>query len=301
MRRANSALGVGFAGCYVIAMKKMVALVFGLALALGCNETTVIINGGDGGSGGEAGAAGSGGSAGSGGNSGSGGSAGSGGMGGDAGSGGSGGEAGSGGSGGSAGSGGDGGSGGGAAAECTPETELADCGVKSCDPRTSACTTTDVGSRETCETCVADSECGEVGSPSEEHRCVAMFYPPGERFPDDETGFCLKVFAPGGCEQPYAIRISDRESLSGDPLESYCGINEDLATCEAVRALINNERCDGGNDQECPQPSGLCREVGNLQNRCSYACSGVAQCDEAPNPGSTCGSSGGSDKYCGGG
>jgi hypothetical protein len=103
MRRANSALGLGLAGCYVIAMRKMAALVFGLALALACNETTVIINGGDGGSGGEAGMTGSGGSAGSGGNSGSGGSAGSGGMGGDAGSGGSGGEAGSGGSGGSGG------------------------------------------------------------------------------------------------------------------------------------------------------------------------------------------------------
>jgi hypothetical protein len=81
-------------------MRKSAALVFGLALALGCNETTVIINGGDGGSGGEAGDGGSGGSAGSGGTSGSGGSAGSGGMGGDAGSGGSGGEAGSGGIGG---------------------------------------------------------------------------------------------------------------------------------------------------------------------------------------------------------
>jgi hypothetical protein len=91
-------------------MRKMAVLVFGLALALGCNETTVIINGGDGGSGGEPGAAGSGGSTGSGG---SGGSAGSG---GEAGSGGSGGDAGSGGvsgSGGGAGSAGSGGIGGG--------------------------------------------------------------------------------------------------------------------------------------------------------------------------------------------
>jgi hypothetical protein len=100
-------------------MWKMAALGFGLTLALGCNETTVIINGGDGGSGGEAGMTGSGGSAGSGGASGSGGSAGSGGMGGgmggEAGFGGdagSGGVSGSGGGAGSAGSGGIGGGGG---------------------------------------------------------------------------------------------------------------------------------------------------------------------------------------------
>ena len=107
----------------------------------------------------------------------------------------------------------------GACVECTAATEAEDCGVKSCDPRTSECTTTDVGSRATCETCVADSECGEGGSGSVEHRCVEMFYDDG-RYLDSNTGFCLKVFSPGGCEQPYAIRITDRESLSGDPLES---------------------------------------------------------------------------------
>jgi hypothetical protein len=184
--------------------------------------------------------------------------------------------------------------------ECTPDTEGTDCDGTSCNPASFTCTDTDVGSLETCEECVADSECGLDGSPSEEHRCVEMFYPTGERFLDDKMGFCLKVFAPGGCEQPYAIRISDRESLSGDPLQSYCGINETLATCSAVRALKENKACPSGEDSECPE-SGLCRDVGGLSNRCTYRCRDVVECKEPELPGWTCGSSGsGGDEYCGG-
>jgi len=192
--------------------------------------------------------------------------------------------------------------------QCTPGTEDVDCGGKSCDPATFMCTGMKVGSLETCQECVADSECGENGSASEAHRCVEMFYPVGERFPDSETGFCLKVFAPGECAQPYAIRISDRESLSGDPLESYCGINETLATCLAVRALKErlNERCSNGDD--CPE-SGLCRDVGGLPDRCTYHCASVVEClenDPEGTPGSTCDSSGAGGAggagvpYCGG-
>ena len=184
--------------------------------------------------------------------------------------------------------------------KCTPATEAVDCGGTSCDPLKRECTETTVGSLETCQECVADSECGENGSASEAHRCVEMFYPVGERFPDGETGFCLKVFAPGGCEQPYAIRISDRESLSGGLLESYCGIYETFATCPAVRALKENETCQGGEDSECPE-SGLCRDVGGLPNRCTYRCRDLVECKEPELPGWTCGSSGsGSDDYCGG-
>ncbi len=190
--------------------------------------------------------------------------------------------------------------------ECTPDTEDVDCGGKSCDPLTGACTDTEVGSLETCEECVADSECGEDGSASEAHRCVEMFYPVGERFPDSETGFCLRVFAPGVCEQPYAIRIPDRRSLSGDPLQSYCGINETLATCPAVRALDRNESCP------CPE-SGICRNVGGLSLKCTYHCEieGVNAIECLPDnptgrPGTNCDSSGAGGAggaggaYCGG-
>jgi hypothetical protein len=185
--------------------------------------------------------------------------------------------------------------------DCTAETEATSCvNDKSCNPATRQCTNTTVGSRAVCETCVADSECGDDGAPSEAHRCVEMFYQ-GERFPDDDTGFCLKT-TEGGCERPYAITLFDRPSLSEPSVErDYCGINEDLATCPAVRALEQDQQCPGGTDEECPQPSGLCKKVGDLENRCSYLCSDLVECKSAPVPGSTCGSSGsGGDDYCGG-
>jgi hypothetical protein len=123
------------------------------------------------------------------------------------------------------------------------------------------------------------------------------------RFPDDTMGFCLKIWAPGECQQPYAIRISDRPSLSDSEPRSYCGINEELATCPAVRALEANQTCPGGEDDECPK-SGICENVGGLANRCTYPCASVVEClENEPDgrPGSTCGSSGsGGNDYCGG-
>jgi hypothetical protein len=187
--------------------------------------------------------------------------------------------------------------------DCTAETESTTCvNDKSCNPETGQCTNTTVGSRDVCETCVADSECGDDGAPSEAHRCVEMSYQ-GERFPDDDTGFCLKT-TEGGCERPYAITLSDRPSLSEPSVErDYCGINENLATCPAVRALEHDQQCPDGRDDECP-PSGVCREVGSLPKRCTYPCASLIEClpDNPPGrPGSTCGSSAsGGEDYCGG-
>ncbi|MGB5704727.1 MAG: hypothetical protein WBM48_18040 [Polyangiales bacterium] len=104
----------------------------------------------------------------------------------------------------------------------------------------------------------------------------------------------------GGCERPYAITLRDRGTLS-EPSSSddYCGVNEELATCPAVAALVADERCPNGTDEEC-ETSGICRQVGNLQNRCTYLCGLPAQCP-ADAPADTCGSSGsGGDDYCGG-
>ena len=177
--------------------------------------------------------------------------------------------------------------------ECTPANEASDCLGTSCDPRTFACTETNVGSRETCEPCVADSECGEEGN-----RCVLMEYE-GQPYPDPLTGFCLKsIELAGSCTNPYRIVIR-RTSLSGAAADDYCGINEDLATCEAVRALLADEPCNPENgDSDCPQPSGLCRELPGVLDRCTYLCGSVVEC---VTPGATCGSSGsGGDDYCGG-
>lgn len=185
--------------------------------------------------------------------------------------------------------------------DCTPESEAETCsGFRACNPRTEECTDVQVGRLDVCEQCVSDSQCGDDGNVSEAHRCVPMFYETMDnRFPDGETGFCLKVFSPGGCEQPYAIETSERTSLSGDPPATYCGINETLATCPAVRALDQNQGCPLGEDMECPE-SGLCRDVGGLPDRCTYLCVIPAQCP-AGSPADTCGSSGGGgDDYCGG-
>lgn len=173
--------------------------------------------------------------------------------------------------------------------ECTAENESA-CGDNSCNPATNTCTTTPTGSLEACESCVADSEC------EADHFCVPMTFQSEER-----GGYCLKTNS-GGCDQPYSIDLSGRTTLSGESGHIYCGINEALATCEAVFALMDNQTCNGPTD--CPE-GGLCRKVGSLVgNRCTYECSGPVQCDESPNPGSTCGPGVDPDPvtpdYCGG-
>lgn len=184
--------------------------------------------------------------------------------------------------------------------DCSPATESETCSDgKSCSAITRTCTDTTVGSLGTCEACVADSECGDNGAPSTAYRCVRMDYPVGTPFPDEMTGFCLKT-TEGGCERPYSITLFNQPSLSEPNVqEDYCGINEALATCPAVRALEYDEKCPNGTDEEC-EPSGLCRQVGNLQYRCTYLCGLPVQCPAAA-PADTCGSSGsGGDSYCGG-
>lgn len=185
--------------------------------------------------------------------------------------------------------------------DCTPGTESDTCANDmSCNPATRECTNTQVGSLDVCEECVADSECGDEGEPSEAYRCVPMFYA-GERFPDEETGFCLKSIALGGsCSNPYRIVLT-RPSLSGGAPDDYCSINEELATCPAVRALLSDTECDPANgDEDCP-PAGICRELPGDLNRCTYLCSDLVECKNPPAPGSTCGaSSSGNGDYCGG-
>jgi hypothetical protein len=184
--------------------------------------------------------------------------------------------------------------------DCTPASEAESCpGQRSCNPATEQCTETRVGSLDVCEACVADSECGVDNQPSADYRCVPMYYPaPPNRFPDQDTGFCLKT-TEGGCERPFSITLFDRPTLT-DPLsqDDYCGMNELLVACPAVRALILDVQCPGGTPEECPT-SGLCEKVGDLDDRCTYACDVDQQClpvgnPANPNPGSRC------NNYCGG-
>ncbi len=175
--------------------------------------------------------------------------------------------------------------------ECKPLSEALDCGSTSCNPATFECTETVRGSRIVCESCVSDSDCGA------DLACVPMWFGDTPR----ATGYCLYPTDPGPCEQPFAYSTPDaRESLSGAAATQYCGVNEELTTCEAAWDLINNKPCEG--DEDCSTLGGLCRDVGNLGQRCTYECTFAAQCLPPGEEGSTCGDAGGNaeEKYCGG-
>jgi hypothetical protein len=175
--------------------------------------------------------------------------------------------------------------------ECKPVSEALDCGNTSCNPATFECTDTIRGSRIVCESCVSDTDCGV------DRACVPMFFDGSPR----STGYCLYPTDPGPCEQPFAYSTPDaRESLSGAAAAQYCGVNEQLTTCEATWDLINNEPCEG--DEDCSVLGGLCRDVGNLGQRCTYECTFAAQCLPPGEEGSTCGDADGTaeEKYCGG-
>ena len=174
--------------------------------------------------------------------------------------------------------------------ECKPASEALDCGSTSCNPATFECTDTVRGSRDVCESCVSDSDCGT------DLACVPMWLGNTPRV----TGYCLYPTDQGLCQQPFALVLpQDRESLSGAEATRYCGVNEQLATCEAVWALVDDAECE--TDLDCPA-AGLCREVGELGLQCSYECAGAGACPEAPAAGSTCGDAAGTaeEKYCGG-
>ncbi|MGF1469638.1 MAG: hypothetical protein ACFCGT_26240 [Sandaracinaceae bacterium] len=142
--------------------------------------------------------------------------------------------------------------------------------------------------RITCEACDTDANCG---LPDE--LCVPMQFM-GE---DRPGGYCLRNLA-AGCDRPFGVVTGERTTLSGVGGISFCGINESLTTCEAVRALLADEMCPGGDDSECPD-GGLCRRVGGFLNRCTFACTVQSECLNPPVAGSTCG--GDPDPtYCGG-
>ncbi len=161
--------------------------------------------------------------------------------------------------------------------QCTPGTERSSCPGTSCDPVTLTCTELALASRTTCETCFTDSNCADL-----DHRCVWMTYY-GEPFPDERTGFCLKMTdeAGTGCPPPFVVPLLNRESLSGGKVQSYCGIYEKITTCPAVRAFHNGETCPSGRDDECPA-AGLCRGVATggqkTEYACTYACLDVPEC-----------------------
>lgn len=158
--------------------------------------------------------------------------------------------------------------------QCTQQTED-DCAGQVCDPSTLTCTTRDRASASVCEPCEYDSDCptGDLPLAQREYRCVPMHFAGAAH-----GNYCLKIFATG-CTRPYATRLDDVASTSGAAEDDYCGIDQTVTTCEAVRAVGTS--CTGGIDAECGAPAlddGLCRTVAGIANTCTLPCGSALDC-----------------------
>ncbi len=178
--------------------------------------------------------------------------------------------------------------------ECTPAREAELCRTESdqpasCNPQTYKCTNVQLGSLVDCEKCVSDSECGEV------RKCVPMKF----RGDDLEDGYC-QFLTSAGCQQHFIATLQDRVSLSGEDPANYCGIDENVTTCEAVLQYEAQELCTDTaacgatnlDDSRCE------RRAGQSALWCTYSCVDDNECPGSANCG--CETAGCSNRFCGG-
>ncbi|HET9957292.1 MAG TPA: hypothetical protein VFQ61_22495, partial [Polyangiaceae bacterium] len=116
-------------------------------------------------------------------------------------------------------------------AQCSVQNEKP-CGDFSCNPKTLSCTKTTRASVRTCGACLADSEC------KADHACVPMKFGTTQR----PGGYCLQIKTKY-CPPPYYVPLSGVASLSGVPNGTYCGIDTDETTCEAVVDMEQSAAC----------------------------------------------------------
>ncbi len=167
--------------------------------------------------------------------------------------------------------------------QCTVAKEAV-CGGKSCDPATTKCTTTSVGTVNYCRPCVADSECIGGNQADQVARCVPMKFMGTAR----PGGFCLKRVAKT-CAPPFGVVVT-ASSLSGLPSDSYCGIDQTTTRCEAVLDLIASRNCTDGLATSCgctrdqagactdSGQGGLCKDIGAFSDKCTIPCASADQC-----------------------
>ncbi len=172
---------------------------------------------------------------------------------------------------------------GGTCVQCSASDGSACSATQSCNLFNYTCVDVAPTTVTTCKACSNDDQC-EAG-----HRCVPM------QFMDAPHGhYCLKEPTPT-CDQPYTTFIN-QPSINGEPAQNYCGIAESQTTCEAVLALLTNWVCTGTDGKCSPMmgepevdvPGALCKQVGPLADRCTYACGSTAECLPT-GPGITCG------------
>ena len=159
--------------------------------------------------------------------------------------------------------------------ECTLGDESACTGQTTCNLLTNECVDIAPGDVGNCEPCSNDLQCPT------DHRCISM------DFKGSFHGFyCLKEFPPA-CSRPFQFPLNGKTSISNAAPANYCGIDGDLATCEAVVARINAWVCSGTDGMcgpdgqpEVAVPGAICRDFagGLAENQCTYECAGVTQC-----------------------
>lgn len=166
----------------------------------------------------------------------------------------------------------------------------------SCNPRLNECTQTVKRSVPRCGACVADSECQSLAG-NMVARCIPMTFGSTSA---PRGSYCLETVATG-CEQPYGntlVMTITSGSVSGASVDAYCGIKQELVTCEAISDMqdaTNSIRCTNPltnqpDDTLCgcqrdplsgqckdAGKGGLCREI-NGANRCTIPCDGGSNC-----------------------
>ncbi len=177
--------------------------------------------------------------------------------------------------------------------QCTTVNANA-CGTHSCNPATNQCTGTTVGTVDYCHACVADTECigGNQANPTA--GCVPMNY--GTTF---RGNYCLAIGTTvASCTGPFGVLKTPVVSVSGAAAQSYCGINEQATTCEAIQDLITLKHCGTSSDCGCTSTDncagGLCPVSGAMVGLCTIPCTSTANCLAGP-PGNTCPSA---SPYC---
>jgi hypothetical protein len=159
--------------------------------------------------------------------------------------------------------------------QCTAEVETA-CNGNVCDLDTHRCSMLRRGAKALCDPCRFDSECpsGTMPVRQREAACVPM------TFKGSVQGtYCLRRDA-SACMPPYMSPTGMVASTSMATAQAYCGVMQDVTTCEAVRAL-GTATCATGEDTECGRPmldDGICRTVKGAPNQCTYRCNASTDC-----------------------
>jgi hypothetical protein len=168
--------------------------------------------------------------------------------------------------------------------ECNLGEETTCSTGKTCDLVAKKCVAVGPGTVKNCEACTNDVQCEQGAA------CVALNFkmqPHGH--------FCLKAASPTCPSRPFQVPLM-KPSISGKATATYCGINEDEATCQAVNAMVAGWVCPSNKDGMCgpmnmPEvavPGALCKTVGVAPSTCTYSCASTPECPNGPIQG-TCG------------